>query len=176
MTCFQIDYSKLLDVFFKAAMFILAIINLIYAVVIFKAKTKKDDADKERDRKISYLKTLILDHNLKHFYTFFDAIEIKLTPLKTSALNDEQKRVIHETLSEHFIELRRKFIDSLLAIDRDLYNSILLKTDELQTHLSMTMFDPGINLSHRPKFDEVITENLTTTKTEILKVIFAYRG
>lgn len=79
-------------------------------------------------------------------------------------------------MGDLFIKLRSKFYDSLLAIDDKLYESIKIKVNDLQTHLTNTIFDAGINLAHQPKFDELVIQKLTTTKTEIIQKLFNYRG
>jgi hypothetical protein len=163
-----------LDIAFKSATILIAAINVFFAVRIFRVKTKKDDTDK--DRKIQQLKTLVLDHNLKHFYDFFDKIEVELAALKQPNLTDEQKKDIDDKVGDHFISVRRKFTDTLLSVDQSLYDSTLGLTDKLQEYLSLSMFDAGVNLSHAPKYDEIISEKLTTTKTDIIRKLFSYRG
>lgn len=168
-----VDY---LDMGFKFATICIAIFNAIFAVKIFWLKTEKDDTEKERDRKIQLLKTLILDHNLKYYYSIFDEIDTELDKLKQNGLSDAQKGEIDSNIGSLFIKLRRKFYDSLLAIDQNLYETIKGHADKLQTHLTNNIFDQGINLSHMPKFDELISEKVTVTKTEITKILFGYRG
>lgn len=165
-----------LDIAFKTATIFIALFNLIFAVTIFKVKNKKDQTDKESDRKIQWLKSLILDHNLKYFYSFFESLEGELEHLKNANLSDENKQVIDENVADEFIFLRRKFTDSLLAIDRNLYDKILKSADDLQGEITTTIFDPGIKLSHPPKFQESLTEKLTIFKTDVLETLFQYRG
>lgn len=176
MYCWFFDISKYLDLIVKIATIIIAISNLIFAIVIYNLKDKKDDKQKDSDRKISWLKTLVLDQSLKYFYDFFDELEATLKGLQTQNLDIPAKQQILNNASDHFIKLRRKFIDTLLAVDKGLYDDILKKSDDLQTHLSEKIFDQGINLSHQPKFDEVISERLTTAKTDIIKKLFQYKG
>lgn len=169
----SVDY---LDIAFKSATICIALFNIYFATKIFRIKDRKEDSEKERDRKIQLLKTLVLDHNLKHYYSIFDEIEAKLTELKAPNLNDDNKSTIDTSVAELFIKLRRKFYDSLLAIDNALYDTIVDFSDKLQTDLTNAIFDPGINLSHTPKYDELIQEKVTNTKTEIIKKLFNYRG
>lgn len=165
-----------LDIAFKAATVCIAIFNAVFAVTIFRMRNKRDDKEKERDRKIQLLKTLVLDHNLQHFYTIFDEIELMLCGLKNPNLSDEEKQDIDSNIGDLFIKLRRKFYDSLLAIDIRLYDTIEMYADDLQTHFTNTIFDQGINLSHSPKYDELIQESLIKTKSNIITNLFNYRG
>lgn len=169
----SIDY---LDIAFKIATISIAALNVFFAVRIFNLKNKKDDSAKEKDRKIQLLKTLVLDPNFKNFYLIFDEIEDELNKLKVNGLTVIQKQAIDATLADLFIKLRRKFYDSLLGIDESLYSNIETHSDVLQNHFTETIFDNGVNLSHSPKFDELITEKLLNTKTNIIKQLFSYRG
>ncbi len=168
-----IDY---LDIAFKLATVCIALFNVYFASKVFRIKNQKDDSEKERDRKLQLLKTLVLDHNLKHYYSGFSEIETKLNELKTPNLSDENKGEIDSAVADLFIKLRRRFYDSLLAIDNVLYETIVNYSDELQGHLTDTIFDAGINLSHKPKFEELINEKIINTKTEIIKKLYNYRG
>lgn len=166
----------ILDIAFKSATIFIALFNAYFAVKIFRLKDKKEESEKEKDRKMQLLKTLVLDHNMKNYYSIYDSIENELLNLKKANLTVPDKKGIDLTLSDFFIQLRSKFYDSLLAIDDDLYDYVKNNLDELQTSFTETIFDPGINLSHTPKYDELISQKLTTSKTEILKKLFNYRG
>jgi hypothetical protein len=170
------ENTDYLDIAFKTATICIALFNAYFAIKIFKDKNKKEDTEKERDRKIQLLKTLVLDHNLEYFYTIFDEIENELEKLKLPNLTDQDKLIIDSNIQDLFIKLRRKFYDSLLAIDETLYNNIENRCDELQSHFSLTIFDQGINLSHIPKYDDLINEKLIDSKTEIIRFLFSYRG
>ncbi len=164
------------DIVYKSATVIIAACNVLFALWIFWNKTKKDDSNKEKDRKILWFKVLLLDYNLKYFYTFFDKLETGLSNLKNHNLSQADKEAIESAAADDFIVLRRKFTDTLLAIDKSLYDRVLTYSDDLQSSISSAIFDGGINLSHNPKYDEVISEKLTEIKTNIINLLFCYRG
>jgi hypothetical protein len=165
-----------LDIAFKSATICIALFNAYFVIKIFRVKNKNDECEKERDRKIQLLKTLVLDHNLKNFYSIFDEIEDELLKLKQANLLIQNKKNIDSNIQNMFINLRRKFYNPLLAVEDDLFVNIEQKCDELQSHFSLTIFDAGINLSHLPKYDDLINEKLIETKTNIIKTLFSYRG
>ena len=169
------NHKDIVDFLFKIATMSIALFNIGFAIWIYKTKTHKDDTDKERDRKLSLLKTLVLDHNLKNFYAFFDDLEAKLSDLK-KPLNDEEKAEIDVIVSEKFSKLRIQFTDLFLAVDRVLYQAILDKMDSLQEHITKSIFDPGVNLNHEPKYKEIIITPLSTEKTSIVTTLYQYRG
>lgn len=168
--------NTILDLSVKGATVIIAAANLFFAIRFFWLNRKKSDSDKESDRRILWLKTLILDHNLTHFYEFFDKIENSLSHLRTADLPLERLQEIESELQDSFTFLRRKFTDTLLSVDNSLYDRILECSDKLFEHLTKSIFDPGINLSHSPKFDEIITEKISSVKTDILRHLFSFKG
>jgi hypothetical protein len=165
-----------LDNFQKIATIVIAIANLFLLIKYTNFKNKKEDKEKENDRKINWLKTLILDHNLSKFYSFFDSVKAELANLRIRGMSDSQKETVDSKVGDHFINLRRDFIDILLAIDDKLYKQILEIIDKLQAHLTNTTFDDGINLDVDSKFNDLILEVLTKSKTDIIKLLFHYRG
>jgi hypothetical protein len=167
--------GSLLDFLFKSATILIALANFGYAIYIFVRKSKKDDGEKEKDRKIHWFKTVILDQSLIYLYESFDEIDEISKQIKKSK-NDNEKSLIDEELSRVFIKIRRKFIDGLLAVNNTFYNEILNEMDTLQNHITNSIFDEGLNLNHEPKFEEIITAEIIKTKTCILKKLFNYRG
>jgi hypothetical protein len=168
--------TDIFDIAQKCATVLIAICSLYFTYFFYTNNLQRTDADKKRDRNIQWLKVLVLDHNFKYFYDFFEKIQNDLNSLNVPNLSDSTKGQINETLDDYFIDLRRKFIDSLLAIDDSLYNEILKKFDDFQTYLTEVIFDNGINLAHLPKFDEKITSKLLILKTDVIKTLFNYSG
>ncbi len=156
--------------------FVLSIVNLFYAVIIFYYKDKKEDIVKEKDLKVGWFKSLILDYNLEHFHDFFQDTEKQLEKLKVKNITDKRKETINETIKEYQSSLRKKFLDMLLAVDEKLYSDTIDELDKLIDHFTEVMFNPKINLAHQPRFDEEIVKRLTETRTNILKMFFDYKG
>lgn len=160
----------------KIATIIIAIINVLFILYIFLENTKKDNNNNEKNRKINLLKTLILDYNMKYLYDFFDNIKKEADKLKENDLNNDNKNEINNQLLSYGKELRQKFTDPFLAVDPQLYNNIIASIDELLDNMTNNIFDEGINLTHTPKFDELITNKITKTKTKIINILFNYSG
>ena len=173
MCIFSINF---LDILFKASTVLIALFNLLFAIIIFYSKTKKDDVEKEKDRNIQLLKTFVLDNNLKYFYEYFERIDEILIQLKKTDINDNDKSKIDGQLQDEMIILMRKFIDLFTAIDNNLYNKIKELIDNFQSHLSVSIFDKGINLTHQPKYDEIIYEKVSQTKIDVIRILFEYIG
>lgn len=164
-----------LDCIYKISMIIIAFFNVVFAVYIYNYKSSKEDAEKEKDRKIAWFKALVLDHNLTPLYKGFDDIhEISIELLSNP--DDNKKNEINKKIALSHMAIRHNFTDMLLGIDINLYNKILLECDKLQDYLSEKIFDEGINLYHEPKFNEEIRNRIIETKTHIIGILFAYRG
>lgn len=175
--CIEIIHEKsLLDTFYSIANIVIALANVVLIYFIFRLNKKKNDNDKEKERKLSLLKTLVLDYNMQKFYAFFQDINTTAYSLKENGLTNTRKKEINEKIKDYSSILRHEFIDVFLAIDNSLYDKILIKTDELIDSLTNAIFDDGINLSHPPKYDELISKKISESKTEIIRILFSYTG
>ena len=61
-------FPLIVDYAYKISMVVIAVVNAFLLFYRNKKNDKKEAANKEKDRKISLLKTLILDYNLQYFY------------------------------------------------------------------------------------------------------------
>lgn len=167
---------SILDTIYKIATVCIAFINVCLVIYIFVRNNNKDNKNSEKNRKMSLLKTLILDYNMKYLYLFFEDLRKETNKLTVANLSNDAKREINEKLLLYGNELRQKFIDPFLAIDSKLYDNILHSIDILLDNMTNSIFDEGINLSHAPKFEELIINKITNTKTHIIKLLFEYSG
>lgn len=171
-----IQEKSLLDYICSIVGVVIAIANVILIIHIFRHNNKKDDSEKEKSRKQHLLKTLVLDYNMQKFYSFYQDIHKETKNLLKIDLSNKDKNVINENLTEKAREFRQNFIDMFLAIDEGLYKIILTKVDELIDTLTNAIFDEGINLSFKPKYDEEVSKKIKESKTAIIKVLFSYTG
>lgn len=176
----QVCHSSLpsngLEVIYKISMILIASTNMFFAWYIYRSKNKKDDHIHEKNRKIGLVKTLILDYNMKDLYVFFENLDKETKALQNKNLTNDEKKVINDKIVDFGKDLRQRFIDVLIAIDRKLYNEVLSLSDILIDNLTETIFDEGINLSHQPMYSQKISTPITETKTSIIKALFSYKG
>ncbi len=168
--------KSLLDNICSVASIIIAIANVVLIIFIFRHNNKKDNTDKEKTRRQHLLKTLVLDYNMSKFYSFYQEIHKETNALLVNNLSTEDKSRINENIKEKAVELRQGFIDMFLAIDENLYQMLLSKIDELIDSLTNTIFDEGINLAFKPKYDEEVSKRIRESKTAIIGVLFSYTG
>lgn len=122
------------------------------------------------------LKSLVLDHNMKYLYEFFENVDAEVQALKQINLSIVDKRKTNDNLIGLGKILRQKFLDTLLAIDKKLYDSTISITDNLIDTITENIFNEGINLNHIPMFEQKITILITNSKTNIIKKLFDYKG
>jgi hypothetical protein len=163
-----------LDVTSKIATVLIAVFNLYFSYKLFSMKNDKDDLTEEKKRRLHLFQVVVLDYDLKHLYDFFDEVDSVSKRLLNRNQDLVLKREVIDLLSDEFILFRRKFVDVLFAIDVSLHKKILSLADDLQSHLSTSILDSGINLSYKPKFDEVICEKIVSVKIAIIKELYNF--
>jgi hypothetical protein len=168
--------TPVLDTICKIATVCIALANIILVFYIFRRNNNKDERNGEKSRKINLLKTLILDYNMKYLYDFFDKVKEETDKLKAPVLQVSEKTRINNEVILLNSKLRQKFTDVFLAIDESIYNEILTSTDALIDGFTESIFNQGINLSHEPMFNDLITSRIAATKTHIIKTLFNYSG
>lgn len=167
------SFNFLLDIFYKFATVAIALFNIGFAIYIYKTKDKKEDDNKEADRKISLLKTLILDYNLKYVYAFFEELEFCLSKLKNP---EEEKKGIEQQIQILFKGLNEKFIYFLSAVDNNLYQKILDESDNFRDLLVANIGDEGVNIYVENKYNELIDKPYKEFKKNIIQDLFGYTG
>lgn len=160
----------------KMATVIIALANILWIVYVFFQNRKNTDEKDERLRKLSLLKTLLLDYNMKTFYDYFAEVSTITAGLKHYNLTDDQKRAINNSIIEREHQFENDFLDVLLAINGDLYTQLKNLADGMVDQFTDSIFDSGINLYVEVKFNDLIENKLMETKREMVKALFSYKG
>lgn len=133
----------------------------------------KNDEIKEVDRKMSLFKTLILDYNLRYVYVFFEQLDNQLRELKQPNCD---KKLLDSHIQNEFKKLNEKFVELLMAVDNDYYESMLKLSDKYRDKLVSNIADDGVNLYVESKYSELIDSPCREFKVLLLKSLFNYRG
>lgn len=160
----------------KMATVLIALANILWIIYVFFQNRKNTDEKDERLRKLSLLKTLVLDYNMKAFYDYFADINVIVSDLKQNNLSDDQKKAINNAIIERERQFENDFLDVLLAINRNLYTQLQTFADEMVDQFTNSIFDPGINLYVDEKFNDLIKTKQIETKREMIKALFSYKG
>ena len=156
---------------------VFAIANLILAVSVFRLDRASNEKKAEAERRLTMFKTLVLDAKMNSFHESIKSMREILDALPKLDNDIKEKQKINDALRTHFYELTVDFVDLLMAIDyKNLYEPIRDKSQNLQDELTKAIFDEGIRLSHRPKFEERILTPLSKMQTDIIKILYGYDG
>ncbi|MDN3724966.1 hypothetical protein QRD02_11270 [Aequorivita sp. SDUM287046] len=172
-----INFNNLdLDVIDKISNIIIAFLTLIFTIYIFVFTTRKGNAQLAKDRKTDSLKTIILEHNLKNLFSFYENILITMAPLASRKHSDFDKQELNNQLQNDLKDLRLRFTDLLLAVDGNLYENVKKCSDVLIDILTEKMFEENINLQNKSDYDNNIIGSISQSKTEIIKILYEYNS
>lgn len=171
-----VQKSLIWDYICDVSMIIIAIVNVVLLIYTFHQGSSQENMHLEKNRRINLLNTLVIDYTMHYLYSFFDDIIKETERLQVEGVGDEIKQDIESKIQDHCRRFRMHFIDTLLAIDKSLYERILDQSDTLQGYLSNAIFDEGYNYSNQPKFDEIITNKISQIRTEMIRILFSYTG
>ena len=167
------NFYDILDYAYKIAMVVIAIFNACFAVYIYNSNSRKSSKDKDADRKIALLKSLILDYNLKFLYDSFADLEKDLSKLKEKGCD---KSAVEKSIQTDFRILNERFVNFLEAIDGTLYHSMLDACDQCRDKIVSNIGDDGVNLWVDENYKDLIMKPLDDTKKKMLSQLFNYRG
>ena len=160
----------------KMATVLIALANILWIIYVFFQNRKNTDEKDERLRKLSLLKTLVLDYNMKAFYDYFADVDAITSGLKQNNLPDDQKIAINNAIIECERQFEDDFLDVLLAINGKLYTQLQTLADGMVDQFTNSIFDPGINLYVEDKFNDLIKTKQIEAKREMIKALFSYKG
>lgn len=167
--------SSVLSIACEVATVVIAVVNVILLVRTSNKSKKADIAKNEQNRRLELFKTLVLDQNMEVFYKFYDDFTDESERLLT-ADTLESKKEIDQKLQEQTRYFRQRFTNILSAIDEQLYKDILNTTDSLMDPITEAIFDQGINLAHKPKFEEKISKVISDNQVKMIKILYHYKG
>lgn len=156
---------------------VFAIANLILAISVFRLDRASSEKNAEAERRLTMFKTLVLDAKMNTFHEAIKTMRKIVDEIPSMEESVEKKTELNEQLRKCFYELTVDFIDLFMAIDyKNLYEPIRDKKQDLQDELTNALFDEGIRLSHRPKYEERILAPMSKMQTEIIKILYNYDG
>ena len=150
-----------LDVLYKIATIIIALANIVFAIIIFL-----------RNRQRELVKTLVLDYSINHFYEYFEKLDRELSRLKSSNANDDLKKEIEKNIQSLGLTFEQRFIDLFLLINPKLHTELKNKVDDMVGKIMESIFDEGINIYVDSQYNDKIANVMIRTKASIIKLLF----
>lgn len=150
-----------LDVLYKIATIIIALANIVFAIIIFL-----------RNRQRELVKTLVLDYSINHFYEYFEKLDRELSRLKSSKVNDDLKKEIEKNIQSLGLTFEQRFIDLFLLINPKLHTELKNKVDDMVGKIMESIFDEGINIYVDSQYNDRIGNVMIRAKASIIKLLF----
>lgn len=167
--------SDLLDRIDKVANIIIAFFTLGFSVYIYIKTSTVDIKKHKSDKKIEFLKTIILERNMSYFFDFHENILSFLLTFKNRTISNNDKITISIFLTDEAAKYRSKFYDLLLPFDRDLYTHIKNNSDNLTDILVLKINDTQINYLDINNFENEIENFIIDNRNDSLSSIFNFQ-
>lgn len=167
-------------------------LGLAYYVFVYqREKDKKDKAESERKEqankvetlqlqeqniKLQWFKELIVQPHLSDINSFYLSLHSLESKITTNTLTEEKKHELIEFIKSMQSELRRKFVDVLHGVNKQLYESVISNLDNLIDEITTTIFNDGYNLTHKPTYEKEIGSKITYSRNDLLSKIYNYKG
>lgn len=169
---FTINTSILSDIS-DVATVVIALINIVLFYLFERWHRKDNGKSQEANRRISLMKTLILDHNMQYFYSSFGKLRKDVESLKDKGC---QKNDVERNVQESLKTLNQNFIYFIMAIDVTMHNKLMEISDDCRDLLVANISDEGINLDVEKMFNEKIKTVIDECERKMLSLLFKYDG
>lgn len=163
-----------IDLGYKIAVGLMAICNFVLTIYIFFFNKNTNQRKEEKNDRQRLLCILVLNHKMSVFYNLFDKIQQETSRLKKETVTDNLKSEINETLESLFSDFRKMFAEPVGAIDNNLYKRLMERSDMLQSDLSHSLFDKGVNLDVDDKFSSLIEEPIIKAQREMISILYKF--
>ena len=164
------------DVVVQFATVFTAIVSVYLAYRVYIWTKHDSEQQTEQQRKLTMLKTLVLDYRMNLFYEFIEDISSVSKELAIYTTK-EQRMQINEKLLVEFSNIRLKFFEILRVVDnRMLYEPSLKILDDLFDYLSETMSQEGVDFTQEVILREKVILPINNASIEVLRVLFKYTG
>jgi hypothetical protein len=167
-------------------------LGLAYYIFVYqKNKDKKDKAtqlQKEQDDKIEatklqeqnirlqWFKELVIQPHLSDINNFYNQLHTLESQITTVTLSDQQKIDLSDFIKSEQAKLRKSFVDVLLGVNPLLYNEVISNLDKLTDSITITIFDDGLNLTHKPTYEREIGSKISYSRNDLISKIYSFKG
>lgn len=176
-------FSGFVDIAYKLSMVAIAAFNIVYVIKLNKAQNQDKETQRQSERRMDLLKTIVLIPNLKKMYRFLDKLWTELEKLKLESEADKNadkekavKQEIEPKIQALFASFRSDFIIVLNATAPALGKKVEQISDTMRDTLLSNMADPGINLWVTKYFNDKIKSVYEKGKMDMVNALFNYNG
>lgn len=168
--------ASILDWFYKVSMVVIALFNIGYAIWLYKKNRESSKEKNLYESRRAMLSLLVLNHKMDSFYKYMSEIHnATYRFVKENKTNKELKKEIETEVLESFINLRLHFIDIFGAVDKSLAQQLQDDADKLQEVITRAIWDSGINLNIKEKYDDQIMNPISSVQTKMISRLFNFK-
>lgn len=178
-----ITFSGIVDIAYKLSMVAIAAFNILYVIKLNKAQNQDKEAQRESERRMDLLKTIVLIPNLKKMYGFMDQLWEEIEKLKLGKEVDKNtdkenavKKEIEPVIQALFASFRSDFIIVLNATTPALGEKVKEISDAMRDTILSNMADEGVNLWVLKYFNDKIKSVYEKGKMDMVNALFNYNG
>ncbi|MBR1575545.1 MAG: hypothetical protein IJ654_03745 [Bacteroidales bacterium] len=176
-------FGSVVDIAYKLSMVAIAAFNILYVIKLNKAQNLDKEEQRESERRMDLLKTIVLIPNLKKMYRFLDKLWTELEKLKLENDVDKNadkeeavKKGIEPKIQALFALFRSDFIIALNATTPSLGKKVEEISDTMRDSLLSNMADEGVNLWVLKYFNDKIKSVYENGKMDMVNALFNYKG
>ena len=179
----SITFSGIVDIAYKLSMVAIAAFNILYVIKLNKAQNQNKEAQRESERRMDLLKTIVLIPNLRKMYGFLDKLWAELEKLKlekeeykNADKENAVKKEIEPAIQALFASFRSDFIIVLNATTSALGEKVKEISDAMRDTILSNMADEGVNLWVLKYFNDKIKSVYEKGKMDMVNALFNYNG
>lgn len=174
------DLSEASDV----AQVFIAAVNIALAVYIFiyqRNQSSRSEATtaqlNEQNIKLQWFKDLIVQPNLHFLYFFYSNLETGLRQgISSDNLSEAEIMALNRFIKDEAKAFRISFTDSILQVNRELYDRIKTNVDELVSEMTKALSDDEHKLTNSKTFDKVLGDPIRYSRNSVLAILYSYKG
>lgn len=165
--------------FADLAQLVIAAINIYLVIKIFGFEQKQKKLDRKNESKsikLQGFKEFVISPNFVHLQNYFSNLLMLRQRITMPVLDEDLAIDLSNSVKLEASKFRLNFYDSILNINREMYESIKEKTQELSDTLIHAINDENCDLTSDEIFEENFLLPINYAKNEIVALLVNYTG
>jgi hypothetical protein len=161
------------------AQVIIALFNIYLAYRVYKSDVKNTETQRQDESNsitLQGFKDFIVTPNFHHLQIFFSNLLELREKITVTSIDEELAINLNSYIKNEVSKFRVNFNDSILNVNRNLFNSIKLKVEELNDHLTVVISDGNFDLTDPQEFEQLIAYPINMTKNDVIALLVKYKG
>lgn len=162
---------------------VIALVNIYLVFYIFRFENKNRKKAKieeivknSNSVKLQGFKDFIVAPNFIHLQNFFSNLLKLKQKINSPQISDVLSIELNDYIKSEVSNFRLNFNDAILNVNRELFNVIKLKIENLSDHLIITISDDTYDLTNPDLFEAHISTPINYAKNEIVALLISYTG